>query len=375
MKIVLAIDSFKGCLSSEEAETVAAEGIKTLFPHCYTVCIPIADGGEGMLNVVIKTTKGHYHNLDAHNPLMEVIKTEYGICGDEQTAVIEMATISGLPLIPKENQNPMLTTSYGTGELIKDALDKGFRKFIIGIGGSATNDAGMGMLQALGFHFLNKEGKTVGFGGKEMMNVATIDRTFIHPALKDAHFTVACDVRNPFCGIEGAAHVFARQKGADDAMIEELDKGMHSLAKVIYRVTGKDISNTPGAGAAGGMGGGLLAFLNAELKPGAELLLEATRFQEEISGADWIITGEGKVDRQTLQGKVPYSILKAAQAQNIPVIVIAGSIEDRQELNRAGFKGVFSIAPGPITLDKAMEPEFAKENIKRLVEQLWSVMH
>ncbi|WP_455674567.1 glycerate kinase family protein [Phocaeicola sp.] len=374
MKIVLAIDSFKGCLSSQDAETAAAEGIKTIYPDCEIIKIPIADGGEGMLEVLVNATNGHYRTLKAHDPLMNIVSATYGISGDGQTALIEMATISGLTLVPEQQRNPMITTSFGTGELIGDALEYGCRKFIIGIGGSATNDAGLGMLQALGFRFYDKEGNLLGQGGNMMDKVAEIDTSHIHPALKEARFTVACDVHNPFHGPEGAAYVFARQKGADDKMIEELDRGMQSLAEIIRKKTGKDITRIPGAGAAGGMGGGLVAFLDARLTPGADLLLEATHFHQKITGANLIITGEGKADRQTAMGKVPYSILKAAQRQRIPVIVIAGSIEDAKELNRSGFNGVFSIASGPIALKKAMEPEFAKENIKRLVSQLCSVI-
>lgn len=373
-KIIIAIDSFKGCLTSKEAGEAAAKGIKSIDSSCKTLVIPIADGGEGLLDVLVTTTKGKYVSLSAHGPLMDMTETHYGISGNGKTAIIEMAAISGLPLVPPDKRNPMLTTTFGTGELIKDALEKGCRDFIIGIGGSATNDAGLGMLQALGFRFLDKSGHISGTGGQIMETVTNIDISNSHPALKEAHFMVACDVDNPFYGPDGAAYIFARQKGADNEMIQKLDMGMRSLAEVIKRTTGKDITNYPGAGAAGGMGGGLLAFLNAELKPGTELLLEAIDFREKIKGANLIITGEGKADRQTAMGKVPYGILKEAQKEHILVIVLAGSIEDLPELNEAGFKGIFSIAPGPITLEKAMEPESAKENITRLVSQLYSVI-
>ncbi len=287
-KIIIAIDSFKGCLTSAEAGKAAEKGIKSINPSCHTSVIPIADGGEGLLDVLIRATKGKYITLSAHGPLMKMAKTHYGLSGNGRTAIIEMAAISGLPLVPIEQRNPMLTTTFGTGELIKDALNKGCRNFIIGIGGSATNDAGLGMLQALGFRFLDKSGHTLGTGGQIMEAVANIDTSGI--------------------------------------------------------------------------------------QPGTELLLKAIDFSEKIKGADLIITGEGKADRQTAMGKVPYGILKEAQKEHIPVIVLAGSIENLPELNKAGFKGIFSIAPGPITLEKAMEPEFAKENITRLVSQLYSVI-
>lgn len=322
-KVVIAIDSFKGCLPSAEAGKAAAEGIRSVFPKCEILSLPIADGGEGMLDVLIAATNGREVQISAHNPLMEWHDTYYGISEDGKTAFIEMASISGLPLVPPEKRNPMLTTSYGTGELIRDALERGCRNFIIGIGGSATNDAGLGMLQALGFRFLDKEGKILETGnGKILMEVASIDTSFVHPDLRTSHFTVACDVQNPFYGLEGAAYIFAPQKGADRKMVEALDAGMKNFAEVIFHTTGKDISNHSGTGAAGGMGGSLLAFLNAKLKPGIQLMLETLDFSNKIKGADLIITGEGKADKQTLMGKVPSGILDKARKQKIPVILI-----------------------------------------------------
>lgn len=370
-KIIIAIDSFKGCLSSKDAVKAAAEGVRSVFPACEIFCLPVADGGEGMRDVLISATRGEEIHLSAHGPLMEERPTCYGISADRQTAFIEMASISGLPLVPPEKRNPMLTTSFGTGELIHDALERGCRNFIIGIGGSATNDAGTGMLQALGFRFLDKAGREVGIGsGRTLMNISSIDMASIHPALKDSRFTVACDVHNPFQGPEGAAYVFAPQKGADLKMVEMLDRGMRRFAGLIRCVTGKDISNHPGAGAAGGMGGSLHAFLNAELKPGIALLLDILDFSERIKGADLIITGEGKADRQTIMGKVPYGILEKAKEQNVPVILLAGSIEDADKLNEAGFQGVYSITPAPISLEQAMVPAFAYDNIRRTAEQI-----
>ena len=302
---------------------------------------------------------------------MEWHDTYYGISEDGKTAFIEMASISGLPLVPPEKRNPMLTTSYGTGELIRDALERGCRNFIIGIGGSATNDAGLGMLQALGFRFLDKEGKILETGnGKILMEVASIDTSFVHPDLRTSHFTVACDVQNPFYGLEGAAYIFAPQKGADRKMVEALDAGMKNFAEVIFHTTGKDISNHSGTGAAGGMGGSLLAFLNAKLKPGIQLMLETLDFSNKIKGADLIITGEGKADKQTLMGKVPSGILDKARKQKIPVILIAGSVENADALHRAGFRGVYSINPPSITLEQAMQPEVARANISETVVEI-----
>ena len=380
MRIVIAIDSFKGSLTSYEAGNSIADGIRSAMPDANITIRPLADGGEGTVAALTAGNNGIIKNITVTGPVGRSVKSMYGILNSNgsSTAVIEMAKAAGITLVPADfpadMRNPLYTTTYGVGELIKDAINEGCRDFIIGIGGSATNDAGLGMLQALGFRFLDKSGHTLGTGGQIMEAVANIDTSGIHPALKETHFVVACDVTNPFYGPDGAAYIFAQQKGADSNMVQRLDEGMQSLAEVIKKTTGKDITNYPGAGAARGMGGGLLAFFNAELKPGTELLLKAIDFSEKIKGADLIITGEGKADRQTAMGKVPYRILKEAQKEHIPVIVLAGNIENLPELNKAGFKGIFSIAPGPITLEKAMEPEFAKENITRLVSQLYSVI-
>ena len=367
MKIVIAIDSFKGSLTSMEAGQVVMDSIQSIFPHNQTELIPIADGGEGMLSVMMSTTQGRLQTLEAHNPCMEKIAANYGISHDRKTAFIEMANISGLPLIKKEQQNPLKTTTYGTGELIRDALDKGCTEFIIGIGGSATNDAGIGMLQALGFQFLDKNGKALGQGDEILAKVTHIYTKSIHQSLKNAHFIVACDVQNPFYGPNGAAAVYARQKGADDAMIEELDRGMRSFAQVILKETGRDISNIPGSGAAGGMGGGMLAFLNAELRSGADLLLDLSQFESKIADADLIITGEGRIDRQSLMGKIPGKILEIGKRKGIPVIAIAGCVEDEGILMSAGFKGIFATKPDSMPLEEAMKPGIAQQNIKSVL--------
>lgn len=373
-KVVVAMDSFKGCLSSAAAGKAAEEGIKQVCPDCEVIRFPIADGGEGMLDVLVEANGGTYQKMIAHDPLMRPIETRYGVSGDQRMAFIEMAAVNGLPLLSETERNPMLTTTYGTGELILHAIEHGYREFMIGIGGSATNDAGLGMLQALGFRFFNQSGEILGKGGEILDQVTSIDISTAHPALKDARFTIACDVRNPFCGPEGAAHVFARQKGADDAMIEKLDAGMKSFSRLLHSTIGRDITEIPGAGAAGGLGGAFLAFLNAELKPGIELLLRTLKFSEKIKDADLIITGEGRVDRQSVMGKVPFGILEAAKRQGIPVIVVAGSIEDTEILNQAGFRGIFSIVPSPMSLEIAMKPEIAKKNICRTVSQILSLV-
>ena len=367
MKIVIAIDSFKGSLSSKDAGKTVEEAIHSLLPERETICIPIADGGEGTLSVIMETTGATLHTVFAHNPCMEIIPAQYGISADGQTAFIEMATISGLPLIREDQQNPMETTTFGTGELILDALQKRCTRFIVGIGGSATNDGGTGMLQALGFKFMNYEGKPLGLGGKTLNEISRIDHSQVNPLLKKAHFIVACDVQNPLYGPEGSAFVYARQKGADDDMIFELDKGMQSFAEIIQKETGKDISHIPGSGAAGGLGGGMLALLKAELKSGADLLLDFCKFEEKIPGADLIITGEGSIDRQSLMGKIPGKILQIANKHHIPVIGISGIAKDRDLLKQAGFKEIYTTKPGSMTIEEAMKPGIAEQNLKNTV--------
>ena len=366
-KIVLAIDSFKGCLSSKEIEQCIAEEIHRILPSCQTVCIPIADGGEGMLDTLIEATQGTFVSTQAHDPLMRIRPTRYGILGDQRTAIIEMAEINGLTTLSPIERNPMKTSTYGTGELIKDALEKGFCRFIIGIGGSATNDAGMGMMQALGAHLYDKQGNELEQGGKIMEQIAHIDLNHLHPALKEATFIVACDVQNPFCGPQGAAYVFARQKGASEEQIRQLDEGMRHLALLIERDFSYNINKVKGAGAAGGLGGAFATFLQAHLQSGIDLLLDAVDFDRKITNADWIITGEGKADRQTAEGKVPAGVLKRAKKANIPVMLIAGKVEDKACLQQMGFARIVKISPDNLPLEEAMRPEVTRENIRRAI--------
>lgn len=366
-KIVLAIDSFKGCLSSKEIEQCIAEEIHRILPSCQTVCIPIADGGEGMLDTLIEATQGTFVSTQAHDPLMRIRPARYGILGDQRTAIIEMAEINGLTTLSPIERNPMKTSTYGTGELIKDALEKGFRRFIIGIGGSATNDAGMGMMQALGAHLYDKQGNELEQGGKIMEQIAHIDLNHLHPALKEATFIVACDVQNPFCGPQGAAYVFARQKGASEEQIRQLDEGMRHLALLIERDFSYNINKVKGSGAAGGLGGAFATFLQAHLQSGIDLLLDAVDFDRKITNANWIITGEGKADRQTAEGKVPAGVLKRAKKANIPVMLIAGKVEDKACLQQMGFARIVKISPDNLPLEEAMRPEVTRENIRRAI--------
>lgn len=373
-KIVVASDSFKGSVSSPEVAQYVEKAIRKIYPECEVVKVSVADGGEGTVKTLTTAMNGYIVSCTAHNPLMLPIQAEYGISGNGKTAIIEIASVSGLTLIPPEQHNPMLTTTYGTGELIRDALEKGCDNFLIGIGGSATNDAGTGMLQALGFRFLDKEGKELGIGGEILEHINSVDRSGEIEGLCKATFTIACDVNNPFSGINGAAYVYARQKGADDNMIRLLDNGLKHFAEVIRKTEQKEIDTIAGAGAAGGLGGAFPAFLNATLKPGIQMVLDALCFDQLIRDADLIITGEGKLDRQTGMGKAPAGILNAARKAGIPVIAIGGSIEETEMLNEQGFLATFSIQPFPVTLQKAMEKEFTGQNITRTVEQLLRVI-
>lgn len=371
-KIIVAIDSFKGCLTSKEAGKAVAEGVRSLLSECEIICVPIADGGEGLVAALVEATDGSYRQLSVHDPLMRPIDASYGWSGDGHTVFIEMAAASGLPLLTESERNPMLTTSYGTGELIRDALEQGGRDFIIGLGGSATNDAGLGMLQALGYRFRDEAGQLVEGIGSSLGKIVVIDSSSAHPALKECCFTVACDVNNPFYGKEGAVQVFAAQKGADKVMVEELEVGMQRFARLVFAATGKEIANLPGAGAAGGLGGVLVAFLDAVLKPGINLLLQKIDFSALIQGADLIITGEGKADRQSVMGKVPSGILQEARKKGIPVVLIAGRVEDIDILSQVGFERIYPIAPAALPIEIAMQPDVAAQNIRRTVAQIIS---
>ena len=369
-KIIITPDSFKGSLTSMEVANAIEEGIKNVIPNCETVKIPIADGGEGTMDTLVNALKGKKIKIKAHDPLMRSIDVEYGLVENNKTAIIEMAIASGLPLLQKEEQNPSKTTTYGTGEIIKDALKRGCRSFLIGIGGSATNDAGTGMLKALGYRFIDKNGKESDGTGKSLQLICSIDDSAIMPELKEAEFKIACDVNNPFSGPNGAAYIFAKQKGADKQMVKDLDNGMESFRKLIEKENKIDLNAIPGTGAAGGLGGGFIAFLNAQLKPGIEMVLNAINFEKYLQNADLVITGEGKLDKQTAMGKAASGILDAAKKHNIPVIAIGGSIEDIEILIERGFASLFSILSVPTSTEEAMKKENAKKNITQTIEQI-----
>jgi glycerate kinase len=309
--------------------------------------------------------------VEVCDPLGRAITASYVKLADGVTAVLEMAVASGLPLLAPQERNPMKTSTYGTGQLIADALRKGCRKFLIGIGGSATNDAGMGMLEALGVRFLDVEGNLLHGSGESLEKVADIDLSGVCAGLAESEFIIACDVDAPLYGPKGAACVFAPQKGADAEMVAMLNDGLEHFSSVIRRVTGKDVSDIPGAGAAGGLGGGFVAFLHARLERGIEMVLDAISFDERIRGASLIITGEGRVDFQTLTGKTPYGILKRARRQGIPVVAIGGSVAlGEKEASEAGFAGVYAVTPSDMPLEEAMKPETAVRNIYDTVKNI-----
>ena len=369
-KIVIASDSFKGSLSSAEVAACGERAVHRLFPDCKVVQLPVADGGEGTVETLTAALGGQSVTAIVHDPLGRLITARYGWIAQEQTALIEMAAASGLPLLPLEERNPWLTSTYGTGELIRNALERGCHKFLIAIGGSATNDGGMGLLQALGFRFLHAEGKELPGCGGSLQQIQQIDSSGVLVDLAQCQFTVACDVTNPFYGPTGAAYVFAPQKGADAEMVEALDQGLRHFAQLIHTTQGIAIDQLAGAGAAGGLGGGLVAFLNARLTPGIEMVLDALRFDTQITGADLIITGEGKLDAQTCMGKTPLGILRRAQQQGIPVVALGGAVEASEALNQCGFLAVFPILPYPTSLTEAMDSSFTQQNIERTIAQV-----
>lgn len=353
-KIIIAPDSFKGSLTAFEAAEAIAAGVRNALPEAECVLIPLADGGEGTVQALVKATGGRIIPAPATDPLGNRIESFFGVLGDGETVVVEMAAASGLPLVPEHLRNPMVTTTFGAGELIRAALDLGCRKLILGIGGSATNDGGIGAIQALGGRFMDENSDEVGFGGGELARIRSIDVTKLDPRLKDTATVVACDVDNPLTGPRGASAVFGPQKGATPEMVSALDAGLHNLAEVIRRDLGIDIENLPGAGAAGGLGAAAVAFLHAELRPGIEIVMEATHFAEQLDGASLVITGEGRVDKQTLGGKTVMGVLDAARSKGVPVLVLGGTVEaEGYELLDRGAIAVLPIA-ADMELDQAI---------------------
>ena len=374
MKIIIASDSFKGSLSSREVAQAAARGIMSVRPDCEVICMDIADGGEGTAATLTEALGGMMVSTEAADPLGRRIRAEYGIINfnGAKTAVIEMSQASGLTLLTADERNPLLTSTYGTGGLILDALSRGCRRFMVGIGGSATNDGGCGMLEALGFRFHDKSGKPVtGLCGGRLSDISTIDSSQAVSGVMDSEFIVACDVDTPFCGPEGAAAVFGPQKGATPEAVAELEAGMQNLNRIIIRDYGTDLSKTAGAGAAGGLGGAFKAFLGARLERGIDMVLDAAGFEEAIKGVDLIITGEGKIDGQTSRGKVIAGIAGRAGRHNVPVMAIAGIVDmDEEEIRNCGLIAALPTGPRPQNesdLEYAMRPEVASGNISETV--------
>ncbi len=356
MKIILAPDSYKGSLSSTEVSQAMAVGIREMLPEAELIQVPMADGGEGTVEAVVATTGGKLVEIPVHDPLGREIRASFGLTGDGKTAIIEMAAASGLPLLTKAEQNPLLTSTYGTGELIKAALEYQVERIILGIGGSATNDGGKGMAEALGARFLDDSGRELAPGGGSLVMLAKIDLTGLDPRLAEVKFQVACDVTNPLTGPNGAAVIYAPQKGATLEMVLQLDRGLANLAAVVKTELGIEINDLPGAGAAGGLGGGLVAFLGAELSSGIELVMQVTKFAEYLDEADLVFTGEGRIDSQSAFGKTISGIGRVALANNVPVIAIAGSLGDGYEaVYQAGITGVSSIISKPMSLSEALD--------------------
>jgi len=373
MKIVIAPDSFKGSLSAGEVADNIEIGIRRVLKDADIIKVSMADGGEGTVQSLVDGAGGEVVKLKVKGPLMKGVDSFYGILGDRKTAIIEMAAASGLPLLDKIERNPLKTTTYGTGELVLDAVKRGCRKIILGLGGSATSDGGAGFLAALGVKFKDKDGNIISPVGGELNKLWDIDISSMDSRLKECEFIAACDVDNPLVGEKGASHIFGPQKGADEEMVKLLDANLNHYADVIKTVLGADIKDYPGAGAAGGLGAGILAFLKAELKRGIDIVIELSDLEKKIQGADLIITGEGMTDYQTRFGKAPFGVCKLGNKYNIPVIAISGGLgKDYRSLYQIGFKSIFSIADKPMELEESINKcdillQDAAERILRLI--------
>lgn len=377
MNVIVAIDSLKGSLSSLQAGAAAKAGILRAIPDATVSVKPVADGGEGTVNALVSGLSGRSVTIAVTGPLGETVEATYGILPDH-TAVIEMAEAAGLPLVPVEARNPLNTTTYGVGEMILHALDNGCRNFIIGIGGSATNDGGTGMLRALGCRFRKTDGTDIAPGACELSEITTIDTSKLNPRLAECRISIACDVTNPLCGANGASAIFAPQKGATPSMIPELDATLAHFADVTAATLGRDLRNQPGAGAAGGLGFAFASYLQGTLRPGVDIVLDAVLPESELRAADIVVTGEGRFDGQTAMGKAPVGIARRAKACGCKVIVLAGSVEHSgaraTQQNSPLIDAVFPILPGAMTLEEAMREDAAYENMEYTAEQVFRVV-
>lgn len=355
MRIVVAPNAFKGSLPAQDVAQAIAHGVHQVLPDAETILVPVADGGEGTVQALVAATGGQIVHVTATGPLGAPVPAFLGLLGDGQTAVVEMAAASGLSLVPPHERNPLLATTRGTGELIRAALDAGARTIVVGIGGSATVDGGAGMAQALGAHLVDRAGHEIGPGGGELRRLAHVDVRGLDPRLAQVQVVVACDVDNPLVSPRGAARVYGPQKGATPEMVEVLEEALAHYADVIASDLGLTVGDVPGAGAAGGLGAGLLAFLHAQLRPGVAIVLEAVGLREHVRGADLVITGEGQLDGQSIAGKAPIGVARVAQMENVPVLAIVGGTGDGYEaVYDHGIDAVLSIPVRPMSLDEAM---------------------
>ena len=375
MKVVIAIDSFKGSLSSLEAGEAAKRGILKSNPQAQVEVRPLADGGEGTVEALVQGMGGRICKVTVTGPLGKPVEAEYGIVG-ENTAVIEMSAAAGITLVPDQMRNPLYTTTYGVGEMIKDAIEKGCRRFLVGIGGSATNDGGVGMLQALGYEFLDQEGKEVPLGARGLEYLASIRDEKVHPQLRECEFRVACDVVNPLCGPQGSSAIYGPQKGADAEMIDKMDKWLGAYAKLAAETFPKADPETPGTGAAGGLGFAFLTFTNSVLESGIQIILEETRLEDYVKDADVVVTGEGRLDGQTAMGKAPVGVASLAKKYGKTVVAFAGSVtRDAVKCNEKGIDAFFPVIRGISTLEEAMDPETAGQNLADTAEQVFRLFN
>lgn len=373
MKIVIAPDSYKESLSAMDVAVAIENGFRRVMPDADIVKLPMADGGEGTVQSLVDATGGQIITVNVTGPLGNEVEGFFGLMGDGKTAVIEMAAASGLHLVPPSQRNPLVTTSFGTGELIKAALEHGATHLIIGIGGSATNDGGAGMAQALGVKLLDKEGNAIGFGGGALEHIHTIDCSGIDSRLAEVKLEVACDVDNPLCGEKGASAIFGPQKGATPSMVMKLDANLSHYADVMNTELGRDVKNSAGAGAAGGMGAALMGIFSADLRPGINIVMDAVNLSEHLKDADLVITGEGRMDSQTVHGKTPMGVARCAKQFNLPVIGIAGCVSnDVDVVHEHGIDAVFSVVPRSVSLEEALREgavnvENTAANVARLL--------
>ena len=375
MKVTIAIDSFKGSLSTFQAGNAVAEGVKLADPEAETAVCPLADGGEGTVDAIIAATGGEMVKVTVCGPLGTPVKSSYGFIPQTKTAIIEMSAAAGITLVEEGDRNPLNTTTYGVGELIADAIKKGCRKFIVGIGGSATNDGGVGMLQALGFRFLDKAGNQVALGGKGLADIREIKIDGAMKELQDCAFCVACDVKNPLCGENGCSAIYGPQKGATPEMIRDMDAWLGRFAALTKEVLPGSDANIPGTGAAGGLGFAFLAYLNATLQSGIDLVMEATGLEEHIKDAEIVVTGEGRLDGQSYMGKAPVGVAKLAKKYGKTVIAFSGCItEDAALCNAHGIDAFFPIVPAPCTLQEAMDCDNAYKNLKNTACQVFRLV-